>query len=254
MIKNSLFGFSKCSTIWQPILFLIKIDYSGLDRKVRKRYLRLANRMVHFDWYKNPTFSSDSVWEMIQEILKMITGWANPLSGIDKAEVCLAGARLQQQTLPRSAYPACNAIDSQDTSWASCPGFRQLPGHEAQSTTCTKIQRDNSKAHGISEEAAHWWGKHLLISIRVFRHPKEQKQAASDPALADSWQISPVTPSLANYHVLWFCFQAVQVTRNPCCREKQDHLLLSPSSDAAKDAEMEQERSWFLSMQKGRSP
>lgn len=162
MIKNSLFGFSKCSTLQQPILFLIKIDYSRLDRKVRKRYLRLANQIALFDWYKNPTFSSDSVWQKIQEILKMITGWANPLSGIDKDEVCLARARLQQQTLPWSACPACNVIDSQDTSWASCPGSRQLPGHVAQSTTCIKIQRDNSKAHGIFEEAAHWWGKQLL--------------------------------------------------------------------------------------------
>lgn len=74
--------------------------------------------------------------------------------------------------------------------------------------------------------------KQLLHSREDFQAPGEAETAS---VMTGSWQISPEISSRGTCHGLHFCFQAVQVTVDPQCREKQAHLLLSPSKQAGKE-------------------
>lgn len=168
---------------------------------------------------------------------------------IDGTRVSLAGIRLQQQTLPCSACPAHDVIfcfGVLGLQLSILPWLQAISwSHSPVSNKCTKIQWDDFKTGGVFKEAGrvlHAEGaKSSWIRVRVFRYPEEQKQAASGPVLAVSWQISPEISSLAKHHGLQLCFQAVHITMDPHCREKQAHLLLSPS----KKAEMGEKRSWL---------
>lgn len=81
-------------------------------------------------------------------------GWQKLLLAIGGAGVTLAGARVCQHQLSLPC-PWCDffTLESLDTSWASCPGSRQFPGHTALRTARIQISCETAVTGGVSVES-----------------------------------------------------------------------------------------------------